>query len=469
MNSYDDAFLSYASMEVKREAKNFKIIKEIPFDPDDRRRRVVLENKKTKKYYLVVIGAPEVILKIARKGAKKEHLKEIEEEGKMGLHHLGLAYKEINYSEKLDILKSEKNLEFLGYVSFEDPLRPGAKNTILHAEKLGVKIKILTGDRKEVAEYIGKEIGILKENYKVYLGDELDKMTNHEFREAVLKQDVFARVSPKQKYKIINLLKQTNVVAYQGDGINDAPALKLADVSIAIGSATDIAKESSDIVLLNESLEVVVNGIKYGRLVFANINKYIKYTMINNFGSFMALSVLYLTLSMGLPILPLQILLTNIVTDIPLVSMSSDIVEEEEVKKPGKHNIKDLIIISLILGVPTALFELFYFLYIKSQSQIAIQTSLFLFFSFIALIVFYSIRSRKIFWKAKASPKLVNILFSLAFLFFLAIVYIPATQQWFSFYPLGIIAIITILLLTIIYFLVIDIIKVWYYKHLDKV
>lgn len=463
-NSYDDAFLNYVPENIVQEAKDLIILKELSFDPDAKRRRVVLFDNKNNLHYLIVIGAPEVILDITHKDKKDEYLHVIQEEGSEGLHHIALSFKSISYTEDFDILKNEDNLIFLGYVSFKDPLRSTVKDTIIHAKELGINVKILTGDSREVSQYIGKQIGLAEEGKIVYLGDELDKMSPEEFKNAVINSNIFARVSPTQKYNIIKILKEKYIVAYQGDGINDAPALKMADVAIAVNTATDIAKENADIVLLNESLEVIINGIKYGRSIFININKYIKYTMVSNFGKFIALSILYLT-SVNLPMLPIQILLTSLITDIPMIAISSDTVENEEIVAPEKHNTKGLILISLILGIPTAFFYLLYFFIVHAQSQKLLSTNLYVFFTFIALIVFYSIRTKRSFWRTRPPSTLLNISFGLAFIFSSAMVYIGIFQNWFSFVSLSKITIILMLLLTVLYFFTIDIIKVMYYKY----
>ncbi len=466
-NSYDQAFADYIPDKIKHETADLLLIKELPFDPDDRRSRVVIEDKKNKNYYLLSLGAPQTLLEIARSEHKEKYLKDMEAEGRQGLRHFGIAYKQISYSEGFDMLKNENELTFLGYASLYDPLRPTAKNTIQLAEKLGVNIKILTGDAREVAEYVGKEVGLVKDSDKVYLGSELDKMSKDELHAAVRKYNVFARITPTQKYDIINILKETNVVGYQGDGINDALALKAADVAIAVDSATDVAKENADVVLLNKNLGVVIDGIQYGRSIFVNINKYIKYTMVSNFGNFIALAILYLV-SAVLPILPVQVLLTTIITDIPLIMISSDTVEDTEVVRPEKHNVRELMFVSLILGIPTALFELFYFLVIRSKPQMLLETSLYLFFTFLALAIFYSVRSKRSFWKEKAPPKLINTSFLLGFVFSLAIVYVPQFQRWFSFMPLPALSVALIVLWVAVYFVASDFIKVKYYNAVAK-
>jgi Mg2+-importing ATPase len=464
-NSYDDAFIQYVSKELEARSKEYEIAKELPFDPDDKRRRVVLHDIKNNQYFLIVIGAPEILLKIADSDKKDQYLKTISQEGATGLHHISIAYKQItSYNEDYDIIKDEQGLQFLGYVSLTDPLRESAKATIEHAEKLGIAIKILTGDSKEVARYVGMQVGLVKDGEAVYEGDELDAMAPEAFKTAVMACNVFARVSPTQKYNIIKILKESFVVGYQGDGINDAPALKLADVAIAVNSATDIAKENADIVLLNKDLEVIINGIKYGRTIFVNINKYISYSMVNNFGTFVALAALYL-FSKNLPLLPIQILLTNVLTDLPLVTIYSDTVEDSEVVRPEKQASRQLLFTSLLFGLPTAAFELLYFAIIRHQSAITIETSLYVFFTFIALIVFYALRNKGFFWNAKRPSLLLNVSFFAAFIGAFAIIYIPIFQQWFHFTALSLSAVITILVTMIVYFFTIDLIKVWYYKY----
>ncbi len=463
-NSYGDSFSHYLDDNIKNEARHFKVLKEFSFDPEDRRSRLVIKDEANNKYFLVSIGAPEVLLAISNEEDKDEHLRLISQEGKNGLLHLAIAYKEVFYDAEFDILKNERDLIFLGYASLEDLLRPTAKSAIEHAERLGVKIKILTGDSKEVAEYVGKQIGLIKDGDAVCEGSELGKMSPDDFSQAVFNCNVFARLTPVQKFNIINELKKNYVVAYQGDGINDALALKTADVAIAVDSATDIAKESADIVLLSKSLEIIINGIKYGRAVFVNINKYIKYAMSNNFGVFVGLSVLYL-FSVNLPILPVQMLLNNLIGDIPLTMISTDSVENDEVARPEKHNVKNLVFVSFLLGIPTALFEILYFVMIKKEAAAIAQTSLYVFFTFQALIIFYAVRNKDHFWKAKAPPFFLNMSFLSAFVFSLAVIYVPRLQTMFSFVPLPVSSIGIIFGLMVFYFIAVDYLKAWAFKE----
>jgi P-type Mg2+ transporter len=467
-SSFDEAFINYTPKPILTRASQFKMLKELPFDPDARRRRAMVRDDQSEKHYLVVVGAPEPLLKIAKTRNQEKYTEDLTRQSKAGLRHLAIAYKEIIYSKGFDILENEHDLEFLGCAAFLDPLRPMAKDTIRQAEKLGIAIKILTGDSREVAEYVGREVGLISGTQVVYTGDELEAMPEETFKSTVKNHPVFARVSPRQKYDIIKALKDDNVVAYQGDGINDAPSLKLADVAIAVDNATDIANENADIVLLSNKLGVIIDGIKYGRTIFVNINKYVKYTLVGNWGNFIALGVLYL-FSTDLPMLPIQVLLTSVVTDIPFISIYTDSVEDREVILPEKHNPKELIMLPLVLGFPTALFSLGAFYLIRNNSQIFIETVLFLFFTMLQMFAFFSVRTTGHFWQGSRPSLILSTLFLIALISSVLIIYIKPFQTWFNFISLPAFGIIAILLLMVLYLLIMDAIKREYYRASGKI
>lgn len=253
------------------------------------------------------------------------------------------------------------------------------------------------------------------------------------------------------------------MVAYQGDGINDAPSLKLADVAVAVENATDIANESADIVLLSNNLGVIIDGIKNCRAMFVNINKYIKYTLVGNWGNFIALGVLYM-LATDLPMLPIQVLLTSVITDIPFISIYTDTVEDREVIRPKKHNPKELIMLPLVLGFPTALFSLAAFYLIRNNSPIFIQTVLFLFFTMLQMFAFFSVRTTRHFWKGSRPSLILTTLFLAALIFSVLMIYIRPFQIWFNFISLPAYGVIGILVLMVAYLLIIDAIKQQYYR-----
>ncbi len=465
-NSYDAAFLAYIPPDIQEQARVYRQVQDLPFDPERRRKCSVIEDTRTHSRYLVVLGAVETLLALSDcQGQQKEqYLAEVTNDGKQGLRDLAMAYRELPNSGHVDIPQYEQHLTFLGFVTLADPLRPTAKRTIEQAESLGVAVKILSGDSKEVAAYIGGQIGL---GGDVYTGDELAKMPPDELQRVVTGCNVFARVSPAQKYTIIEALKREHVVGYQGDGINDAPALKLADVALAVDSATDVAKESADIVLLNKDLGVIINGIQQGRIIFLNINKYLKYTLVGNFGNFFALAILYL-LALDLPLLPVQLLLTSLITDVPLITIASDRVDSKEAMRPEKYNTRSLMSISLALGSCTALFELLYFALVTSRPPIFVQTSMFLFLTLLQLIVIVSIRNRDFFWRGVRPSTLLASAVTLAFVVSFALPYIPPTARLFTFTPLPLQELAIVFGLALIYLVVLDVIKVWYYRRADK-
>jgi P-type Mg2+ transporter len=234
-----------------------------------------------------------------------------------------------------------------------------------------------------------------------------------------------------------------------------------------VDTATDVAKESADIVLLNQDLGVIINGIQQGRIIFLNIDKYLKYTMVGNFGNFFALAILYL-LALNLPLLPVQLLLTSLITDLPLITIASDRVDSKEATRPEKYNTRSLLSISLVLGSCTTLFELLYFALVSSRSLIFVQTSMFLFLTLLPLIVIVSIRNHDYFWRGTRPSTLLATAVALAFVVSFALPYIPLTAHLFSFTPLPLQEVAIVVGLALVYLVVLDVIKVQYYKRADK-
>jgi Mg2+-importing ATPase len=427
---------------------------------------VVIEESAKHARYLVVLGAVETLLGLSdcQEEKQESYLAQVASDGKKGLRDLAMAYRELPSTGQIDILQQEQHLTFLGVVTLADPLRPTAKQTIEQAESLGVAVKILSGDSREVAAYMGSQIGLGEE---VSTGDEVAKLSPDELHRVVNTCNVFARVSPAQKYTIIEALKRDYVVGYQGDGINDAPALKLADVALAVESATDVAKESADIVLLNKDLGVLINGIYEGRTIFLNIEKYLKYTLVGNWGNFFALAILFL-FSLTLPLLPVQLLLTSLITDIPLITIASDRVERKEVQRPEKYNMRSLMMLVLVLGVPTALFQVLYFAFVSSRSLLYVQTSMFLLLTLLQFIVIVSIRNRDFFWRGTRPSMLLASAVTLACVVAFALPYLPATARLFSFTPLPLPDLLIVVGLGLLYLVILDVIKVLYYRGVEK-
>lgn len=469
ITSFDRAFLQYVPEEVQLEVKDWTQICTLPFDPTARRRRVVVQNPHDHQCYLVVIGAPETLLELSGDGENASLHQSLKQSGKEGMRQLAIAYKEIEYSSEIDVLTEENELTFLGFAKLLDPLRKTAKKTMDKARALGVDVKILTGDSLEVAAYTGREIGLLKGDDRIYSGDDLEAMTEVEFNEALSNCSVFARVTPEQKYNIINRLKQDHVVGYQGDGINDAPSLKLADVSVAVHNATDVAKDSADIVLLEDDLSVIINSIQYGRSIFININKYVKHAMIGNLGNFFSMIFFYLAFAADIPMLAIQLLIGNIIQDMPLMAVFSDSVDEEEVQKSqALSQVKANVKASLILGAFTAVYYLLFFLITGTKATPRTYSMLFLFYNFTQILVVLSVRNKRFFWQGTKPSKLL--LGTIAFFIALsvALVYLPVTAVLMGFAPLSLLNLAIVVGVTAGYIFFLDFAKMWMNKWSEK-
>lgn len=464
-SSFDQAFMSYIPKSIQEKTRTFNRLEELPFDPNARRRRVVYTDGQ--KTYLVEVGSVETLLALTNDKNREKYLGIIKEDGKVGWRHLGIAYKEIRYdkTKQLDIIRHENDLKFVGFVALEDPLRPSAKHTILLAEKLGVAIKILSGDSREVTQYVATQVGLISKDQRVFTGEEIDELSDDQLADLASHTNAFAKLNPEQKYRIIKLLKLHGyVVGYQGDGINDAPALKLADVAIAVSNATDVAQDSADILLLRSDIGVIVNGIRYGREIFTNINKYVRYTLIGNFGNFFTLSILYLLSGASLPMLPVQILLSNLLTDVPLITIATDNVATKELQRPSKFNVHSLMFISMFLGTITAIFEIMYFALIEKHSPAITQTGLYLFLTPAQLVIIFSVRNKTHFWRAPKMSTVMKSAFLITTVISIGLIYLPYTQKLFSFVdlPASILGITAIM--TVLYFGALDVIKTWFYK-----
>ncbi len=354
LNPFDAALYKRVPEDILRESKKFKIISELPFDSYRMRSAFLVQSVKKEKF-LIVKGAPESILKNCSKFSgnfdKKEIKEDIEKEGQDGKRVLAIAFKKVEKRiRRILKVQDEKGLTFLGYFVFDDPIKPTAKEAIELSKKLGVQIKIITGDSKEVAGYVARRTGLAsgpaRFNFRRRSWRNYQKMI---LMMPAEEKSVFARISPDVKHKIIKSLQKKYEVGFMGEGVNDAPALKTADVGIAVVEASDVAREASDVILLQKDLRVIVNGIKDGRTIFANINKYIKCALASNFGNFYSIAVISLFINF-LPMLPVQILLGNILSDFPLIAIATDSVDIDELRKPKMYQLHMVLPLNYFFG-----------------------------------------------------------------------------------------------------------------------
>ncbi len=375
IKSAKDNFLDKPTI-TKEEPK----ILEFPFDSDRKLMSIVRNKVRERKIISYVKGAPEKIIqqstyelidgkKMKLEPADKQRLiKVYEEMAKQGLRVLGFAYKDLpSYLKEQEITKnlSEENLVFVGFQGMIDPPRKEVKQAISLCKQAGIRVIMVTGDSQLTANAIAKQIGLEGESIDA---KEFNNMTDQELFQKIDEISVFSRISPQDKLRIINILKQKNeIVAMTGDGVNDALALKRADIGIAMGiRGTDVARDSSDIILVDDNFASIVEGVKEGRTVYDNVKKFIKYLLAANFAEVALVMIVMLIWRdpKFLPLLPLQILWINLVTDsLPALALSAEPMEQGIMKrKPSKQEIlQGIKTFIIVAGLITLLIDFMFF------------------------------------------------------------------------------------------------------------
>ncbi len=397
---------------------------------------------------IIAKGAHESMLRICRHaniGGKKEALtrqiaekvrKQILEYEKDGYIVILVASRSTN---KRRITKSdEKGLQLLGLLLFIDPPKKTAKASLKLLQRLGVAIKVISGDSPAVTRKICNDVGLKIAENRVIGGEELDRMGKKEFEAAVSSFNVFARVTPGQKYRIVATLnREGNIVGFLGDGVNDAPALKAADVGISVDSATGVAKEAADIILLQKSLSVLAEGIIEGRKTFGNITKYILNTISANYGNMFSVAAASLFMKF-IPLLPSQILLNNFMSDVPMIAVSTDNVDKEFLKKPKRWNIKLISEFMVYFGLLSTVFDLAFLIplmIILKASPELLRTAWFVESALSEIVVTFAIRTQYSFLKSRPGKWLV-IASAISGLAVLILPFTKAGNLLFGFVPL---------------------------------
>ncbi|MFH1471194.1 MAG: HAD-IC family P-type ATPase, partial [Candidatus Micrarchaeota archaeon] len=442
-----DVAIAKRGHSLKTDLSRFCKVQEIPFDYQRRRMGQVVDEGK--KRYLIVKGAPESILSVCSKIRMSFKLhgkneKEVELRRVIDSYHeeghsaIGVGYKEIEkkgaYSKD-----DEEGLVFIGFVLFSNPPKHTVKETLGRLKKLNVKLKILTGDDALVTRKLCSDIGFSPAFGRIVLGSELRGMEGDEFSQAIEKFDVFARVAPDQKLAIVEgLRKGGHVVGFMGDGINDAPAIRAADVGISVNTAADVAKGASHIILLKKSLGVVCDGVEEGRRIFGNIMKYILNTMSANNGNMITVAVSSVFLPF-IPLLPSQILLNNLISDLPMFAISRDNVDRETTRTPHKWDINLIMRFMLFFGLISTLFDLVLIgiLYFVMGTDVGVfRTAWFLQSILSEIIIVFSLRTHLPFFRSMPSWLLV-ISSILAAAVSVGVIYFGPVAELFQFAPLG--------------------------------
>jgi Mg2+-importing ATPase len=383
---------------------------EIPYDFI--RKRLTVQVKNGTENFAITKGALSVMLDIcATAETEKGEVLPLDDRRELimdqyralsaaGYRVLGVGYKKTSGTR--DFTKDEeKDMVFLGFITLFDPPKKDVGQTLINLRQLGVQFKVITGDNALVAESIARQIGLA--DPVIITGAQIRQMSDDALRNQAVGAHIFAEVEPNQKERIILFLKKAgNVVGFMGDGINDAPALHTADVGISVDSAVDVAKEAADIVLLEQDLEVLADGIRIGRKTFANTMKYIFMATSANFGNMFSMAGASLFLPF-LPLLPKQILLTNLLTDFPEMTIATDRVDASAIEGPRRWDIKFIQRFMVVFGLLSSVFDYLTFgvlLYLMKAGEKVFQTGWFIESVVSAALIVLVVRTRLPFLKS---------------------------------------------------------------------
>ena len=474
-NIVDKAIIQYAKSH-NVDISDFTKIDEIPFDYMRKRSSIVV--KHNDKYRVIAKGALEEIVKVCdmalvngeevpiNQAIIEKVNRNAEDMAKEGMQVIALALKP-EY-RGVDVFDAEDEVDFtlIGLIAFLDPPKPSAEVTIKKLKEYGVGIKILTGDNAFATRNICNAVGITS---KILTGSEIEELNDYELAEAVEKVDIFARMNPMQKERVVSTLRKNgHSVGYMGDGVNDAPALRSSDVGISVDGGTDIAKESSDIILLEQNLEVIHNGVIEGRKVYGNILKYMKLALSQDFGDVFSILIASIFLPF-LPLLPIQMLIQDFIVELSQIGIPYDNVDESFIKKVRKWDIKAIGRFMVIFGVISSItdivaFIVFWFIlkYNSLDMQSYFQTAWFVECIVSETLMIFYIRTNHI-TKSKPSKTLLVLTF-LTIVFTIIVPILLSFTQGFNFVILPAIYYLYLIGFVVLYGIIASIVKSLYIK-----
>jgi len=417
-------------------------VDEIPFNSENKYLATLYQ--RDKEGILYIAGAPEKILSFSKMDANtlSKLNSQLEDLTSRGLRVIALGYK------KAESLKQGlQDLTFVGFIGLKDPLRKEAKEAIKICKKAGLKLIIVTGDHLLTARAIGRELGLKTEDENIIEGKDLDKMSEKEFQERVKDIEIYARVDPRHKLKIVEAWqKKGQVVAMTGDGINDAPALKKADIGVSLGSGTDVAKEVSDLVLLTDNFNIMVAAIEEGRAIIDNVRKVITYLLSDSFTETLLIGV-SIMLGWPLPVIAVQILWVNLIEDgLPGIALAFEPKEKDVLKrKPEGKDVhlltREMKVIIFVIGILTdfILLGLLWWLLRGNHDIQYIRTMIFACLGINSLFYVFSCKSlRRNIWHINPfSNKFLVIAVLFGFLMLVSGIHLPVFQTLLRTMPLG--------------------------------
>ena len=440
-NPIDEAIKTASDADVHAYQK----IDEVPYDFQRKRLSIVVtENNK---HIMITKGAVNNVLSVCMKvestgneiqaindAIKKSLQTQYENLGRQGYRVIAICYKDVSDDPVIN-KEDEKDMIFLGFLTLSDSPKKGIIESISRLKKTGISLKIITGDNHFVAQHLAAQIKLNAQ--KIITGSDLENMSDDVLRMNARQVDVFAEVVPEQKERIVKALQQTgHAVGYMGDGINDANAIKAADVGISIDNAVDVAKEAADLVLLDQNIDVIREGVEEGRKTFMNTMKYIYVTTSANFGNMISMAIASVMLPF-LPLLPVQILLNNFLSDLPAITIASDNVDKELVATPRKWNIQYIRRFMIIFGLQSSVFDFITFgilYYYFHASPEIFRTGWFMESLLSEILILIILRTRHLFFRSKPSKYL---LLSSLFTFIACVIipYLPFAKD-FELFPL---------------------------------
>ena len=478
-NIVDRAIMIYGSKHnLDNILPKYEKIDEIPFDYNRKVMSIIVRNKNT--YRMITKGAMEEVLKrctkVKVKGKEEDLTKELidivtnkaKEMATSGMQVLALAAKKTEKGVLSFDENSEKEMTFIGFVAFLDSPKKDVKKVINKLRKYGVKTKILTGDNPYSTTMVASLAGINSD--EILTGVEIDKLSDKALSIKVEEIDVFARLNPIQKERVVRILKSNgHVVGYMGDGINDAPSLRQSDVGLSVNTATDIAKETSDMILLEKNLEVIADGIIEGRKVYGNIIKYMKMALSADFGDVFSIMIASIFLPF-LPLLPIQMLFQDFIYDFSQIGIPYDNVDEEFITFPKKWNTKGIAKFMIVMGITSSIIDVLAFLtfwhllgYNSIDKESYFQTAWFITSLITELMIIYNVRTSKDIFNSRPS----KVLLSLTLLSSILTIVTPILFHnilSFHFEILSIKFYLYLLSLVILYVLIVSIVKRIYIK-----